>query len=440
MTGTHKNPNFAPKHIHMKILILGSGGREDAFAWRISKDIAKENLFISPGNGGSEQYATQLKFSAGDFNAIAAAVAEYQIDLLVVGPEDPLVNGIREHLEKDDRCKNLKILGPGANGAILEGSKEFAKQFMHKHGIPTALYGSFTENQASEAKEFLKKFNPPYVIKADGLAAGKGVVILDKLEEAQDHIDQVFHDKMFGAAGNKIVIEEFLTGMEVSMFALCDGKNYVMLPEAKDYKRIGEGDKGLNTGGMGTVSPVPFVDSIFMNKVIERIVKPTMKGLQTDNIDFKGFIFFGLINVNGDPMVIEYNARMGDPETQVVLPRIEGNFAQLLMDAASGNLEGQKCTFNNKINLAVILASKGYPETYEKGKEIDFPEQCDALIFHAGTKKEREKVFTNGGRVLAITAMGATIDEARAKAYKAVYEVHFNGKTFRSDIGLDLKR
>lgn len=427
-------------YTHMKILILGSGGREDALAWRISKDISKENLFIAPGNGGSEQYATQLQFSVGNFDAVVAAVAEHNIDLLVVGPEDPLVNGIREYIEKDDRCKNLKILGPGADGAILEGSKDFAKKFMVKHGIPTAKYKSFNAKQALEAKAFLKEFKPPYVIKADGLAAGKGVVILDEIEDAEDHIEQVFRDKLFGAAGNKIVIEEFLDGIEVSMFALCDGKNYVMLPEAKDYKRIGEGDTGKNTGGMGTVSPVPFVGKVFMDKVIERIVEPTVKGLQSDNIDFKGFIFFGLINVDGNPMVIEYNVRMGDPETQVVLPRIEGNFAQMLMDAASGNLEGQTMKFNSQTNLAVILASKGYPESYEKGKEMNLPENCESLIFHAGTQKDGEKILTNGGRVLAVVGQGSTIDEAREKAYKVVYEIHFNGKTFRSDIGLDLKK
>ncbi len=425
---------------HMKILILGSGGREDALAWRISKDVSKENLFIAPGNGGSDKYGNVLNFSAGDFDAVAAAVSEYSIDLLIVGPEDPLVDGIRDFLQEDDRCKNLKILGPGANGAILEGSKDFAKKFMQKYNIPTAKYRSFDASQVAEAKEFLKEFEPPYVIKADGLAAGKGVVILEKLEDAENHIDQVFAENIFGAAGNKIVIEEFLDGIEVSMFALCDGKNYVMLPEAKDYKRVGEGDTGKNTGGMGTVSPVPFVGTVFMDKVIERIVEPTVKGLQSDNIDFKGFIFFGLINVAGNPMVIEYNVRMGDPETQVVLPRIEGNFAQMLMDAASGNLEGQIVKFNNKTHLAVILASRGYPESYEKGKEIQLPLQCESTIFHAGTKIEGGQLMTNGGRVLAVVGSGATIDEARQKAYKAVYEVHFNGKTFRSDIGLDLKK
>lgn len=424
----------------MKIMITGSGGREDALAWRISQDIGKENLFIAPGNGGSKRFAQQVNVAVDDFDAIAAAVAEYSIDLLLVGPEDPLVNDIRGFLEKDKRCRNLKIVGPGADGAELEGSKDFAKKFMQKYNIPTAKYQSFTSDQALEAKNFLKSFTPPFVIKADGLAGGKGVVILEDIEKAKNHIDNVFQNKVFGKAGNKIVIEEFLEGIELSVFVLCDGKDYVLLPEAKDYKRIEDGDTGLNTGGMGTVSPLAFADAVFMEKVDRQVIKPTIQALISEKIDYKGFIFFGLMNVNGEPQLIEYNVRLGDPETQVILPRIEGNFAELLLATAESRLSGLSCKVNNSTSLAVVLVSKGYPGAYEKNKEIIIPNNDECIIFHAGSKEENGKIYTNGGRVLAVQAQGNNIEEARKIAYSTVYEVHFSGKTFRSDIGLDLNK
>lgn len=421
----------------MKILITGSGGREHALAWRLARDIGKDNIFIAPGNAGTSSCGTNLPCSFNDFEKLGEYLVSLSIDMVVVGPEEPLVNGFTDLLHHDPRFSNLLIIGPTAMGAKLEGSKDFAKQFMLRHGIPTAEYAAFTSEQKAEAQAYIRSHRGPYVMKADGLAAGKGVVITESADEAVAHIAEVFDHRIFGDAGKTLVIEQFLEGIEMSVFALTDGKNYVLLPGAKDYKRIGDGNTGPNTGGMGTVSPVPFAGPDFMNKVVTRVIEPTINGLQKDGIDYCGFVFFGLMNVQGDPYVIEYNVRMGDPETQVVMPRIGGSFAGLLQAAANGTLKNHQPETLSCTALSVVLASAGYPGPYEKGKQIDIP-QGDSLIFHAGTTLKDHSVVTSGGRVMSVVGLGASIGEARDKAYSVAHAVQFEGKTYRNDIGLDL--
>lgn len=422
----------------MKVLLLGSGGREHALCWKIRQSRKLTKLFIAPGNGGSADQGEVLDLSVSDFEGIASAIEKHSIDMLVVGPEDPLVNGIYDFLKTEKAFKDLMIIGPSAAGAVLEGSKSYAKDFMNKYGIPTAGSATFTGNELSEAKAFLQTLQAPYVLKADGLAAGKGVLILNDLKEAEKELEEMFSGK-FGDASSKVVIEDFLDGIEMSVFALTDGKDYLILPEAKDYKRIGEGDMGLNTGGMGAVSPVPFADKAFMEKVEKQIVAPTISGIQSEGFDYTGFVFFGLMNVNGDPYVIEYNVRMGDPETQAVIPRIKSDLLDLFIKAASGELNQGKLEIEDSTSLTLVLASGGYPGSYEKGGNIrGVRELREGLIFHAGTKLEDDELLTNGGRVLAITSFGRGIAQAREKVYTWVQSIRFDSMYYRKDIGLDL--
>jgi len=425
----------------MRILILGSGGRENAFAWKIAQSPLCENLFIAPGNAGSSAYATKLPVTVNDFEGIKNSVLEHKIQMMVVGPEDPLVNGIRDYFENDPQLQDVLIIGPGKSGARLEGSKDFSKQFMFKHGIPTAKYATFTSDNIAEGYAFLENMKAPYVLKADGLAAGKGVLILNELAEAKQELRSMLVDSKFGNASSRVVIEEFLSGIELSVFVLTDGKDYVILPEAKDYKRIGEGDTGLNTGGMGAVSPVPFADSIFMKKVEERIVKPTVNGLSSDGIPYMGFIFIGLMNVNGDPFVIEYNVRMGDPETEAVIPRIKNDLVQLFTSTAQGKLLDEKIAFDERTAITVILASKGYPGEIEKGKVVSGLNECgECLVFHSGTSENNHQVITSGGRVFAITSLSETFGSARTLAMGCANKIEFEGKYYRKDIGNDLEK
>ena len=423
----------------LKVLVLGSGGREHAIAWKISQSEHLERLFCLPGNPGTSAIATNIAASADDFAAVAAAVAENNIDMVVVGPENPLVAGITDFLKS--RFPALMVIGPGAEGARLEGSKEFAKDFMSRHGIPTAAYRSFTKDTVVDAKAFLKTLQPPYVLKADGLAAGKGVVIPDNLEDAYKELDEMFSGK-FGEASSKVVIEQFLKGIEVSVFVLTDGHNYLILPEAKDYKRIGDADTGLNTGGMGAVSPVPFAGREFMAKVEERIVKPTIAGLAADGIEYKGFIFIGLMNCGGDPYVIEYNVRMGDPETESVMTRISSDLLGHLEAAAKGNLASEKLQVSDQAAVTVVVVSGGYPGHYVSGYPISGIQEAsqEVNVFHMGTKLSDGKVVSSGGRVLAVTANGAGMKAAASKAYEAVAKVDFNGCYHRSDISKDLEK
>ena len=391
----------------MNILILGSGGREHTFAYKISESIRCNKLFVAPGNAGTSEIATNISIAVTDFKAIKEAVIKHQITMVIVGPEDPLVKGIVDFFRSDSELKDVLLIGPSMAGALLEGSKERAKEFMINHQIPTAAYQSFTKKSVSEGKLFLETLSPPYVLKADGLAAGKGVLIINNISEAQQELENMLTHAKFGAASSTVVIEEFLAGIELSVFVLTDGKNYKILPTAKDYKRIGEGDMGLNTGGMGAISPIPFVDEKFMKKIEDRIVIPTVKGLQAEKIDYKGFIFIGLIKVNNDPYVIEYNVRMGDPETEVVLPRIKTDLITLLEATANQNLDKIKLEIDTKTAATVMLVSGGYPEAYEKGKVISGLDTIsDSIVFHAGTLNNEDRILTNGGRVLAITSMG----------------------------------
>ena len=423
----------------MNILLLGSGGREHAIAWKLAQSPKLNKLFIAPGNPGTEMVGTNLPVNLIDFESVKGIVIENAIDLVIVGPEEPLVMGIHDSFLSDQRVRHVPVIGPTKDGALLEGSKDFAKAFMIRHSIPTAAYKSFVSGQSSEAKQFLTQLKPPYVLKADGLAAGKGVVISSDINEANKTIDEFFGGK-FGEASKKVVIEEFLNGIELSVFVLTDGKSYVILPEAKDYKRIGEGDTGLNTGGMGAISPVPFADKAFMQKVEERVIIPTIKGLAKDGIDYKGFVFIGLMNDNGNPSVIEYNVRMGDPETEVVIPRIENDLVELFDLTGKGKLSECKLSISNLVATTVILVSGGYPEDYEKGKTItELDEVRDVIAFHAGTKKVGETIVTAGGRVLALTGLSKTIDESLAKTYRAANQISYEGKYFRRDIGNDLK-
>jgi phosphoribosylamine--glycine ligase len=423
----------------MNILILGSGGREHTFAYKISESIRCNKLFVAPGNAGTSEIATNISIAVTDFNAIKESVIKRQITMVIVGPEDPLVKGIVDFFRSDSELKDVLLIGPSMAGALLEGSKERAKEFMINHQIPTAAYQSFTKKSVSEGKLFLETLSPPYVLKADGLAAGKGVLIINNILEAQQELENMLTYAKFGAASSTVVIEEFLAGIELSVFVLTDGKNYKILPTAKDYKRIGEGDMGLNTGGMGAISPIPFVDEKFMKKIEDRIVIPTVKGLQAEKIDYKGFIFIGLIKVNNDPYVIEYNVRMGDPETEVVLPRIKTDLITLLEATANQNLDKIKLEIDTKTAATVMLVSGGYPEAYEKGKVISGLDTIsDSIVFHAGTLNNEDRILTNGGRVLAITSMGTNYKEALEKSYNNIEKLHFDEMNFRSDIGFDL--
>ena len=423
----------------MNILILGSGGREHTLAYKLNQSKQLGQLFIAPGNAGTESLGINLNLSLSDFDQIKEAVLQHNINMVIVGPEDPLVNGIHDFFLSDIKLKNVAVIGPQKLAAQLEGSKEFAKEFMLRHNIPTAQYQSFTVETLSDGFAFLEKLNPPYVLKADGLAAGKGVVILNDLQEAKAELNAMLSDKKFGAASSKVVIEEFLDGIEMSCFVLTDGKNYLNLPNAKDYKCIGEGDKGLNTGGMGAISPVPFADNEFLTKVQERIVKPTMDGLQKDNISFVGFVFIGLIKVNNEPFVIEYNVRLGDPETEVILPRIKSDLVELFKATADKKLDTFNLEIDERTATTVMLVAGGYPEAYEKGDVITgLDKVTDSLVFHAGTTTKHNQIVTNGGRVLAVTSFGNDFKEALKISYKNIDKIKFENKNFRSDIGFDL--
>lgn len=422
----------------MKVLLLGSGGREHALAWKMVQSPKLEKLYVAPGNAGTAEIAENVAIAVNDFQAIADFIAENGIRMLVVGPEDPLVGGIRDFLQADGRLGGLLIVGPGKEGALLEGSKDFAKQFMQRYHIPTAGYMTVTRKNLAEGMQFLATLKPPYVLKADGLAAGKGVLIIDDLGEAQSELEQMLDGK-FGKASARVVIEEFLKGIEISVFAVTDGKGYKILGSAKDYKRVGEGDTGLNTGGMGAVSPVPFADEAFNRKVEERIVCPTVEGLKKEGIDYRGFIFFGLMNVGGEPFVIEYNVRMGDPETEVVMPRLKSDVLELFEAVASGHLEQVDLELDKRFCTTVMLVAGGYPGSYEKGNAITgIGRVKDAIVFHAGTKRQDSQVVTNGGRVIAVSAFGDTLCEALKQSYSQVAELDFKDKNYRRDIGQDL--
>ncbi|MFC4268207.1 phosphoribosylamine--glycine ligase [Polaribacter marinivivus] len=423
----------------MNVLILGSGGREHAFTLKLSESKKINKLFVAPGNAGTNKIAINVDVNPTDFDGIKNLVLNEDIKMVVVGPEAPLVEGVHDFFLSDEQLKNIPVIGPKKDGALLEGSKDFSKQFMQKHNIPTAKYQSFTKDNLQEGYAFLETLKPPFVLKADGLAAGKGVLILNSLEEAKKELKEMVSNQKFGEASSTVVIEEFLKGIELSVFVLTDGIDYKILPSAKDYKRIGEGDKGLNTGGMGAISPVPFADDAFLKKVEDLIVKPTVDGLRKDGIDYRGFIFIGLMNDNGNPSVVEYNVRMGDPETEVVLPRIESDLLDLFEGVANQNLGEKSFSITSKTATTVMLVSGGYPEAYEKNKEINGLENInESIVFHAGTSLKEDKVLTNGGRVMAITSFGENIQEALDKSYASIKKIHFDKMNFRKDIGFDL--
>jgi phosphoribosylamine--glycine ligase len=423
----------------MNILLLGSGGREHAFAWKMIQSALCTQLFVAPGNAGTAKIAKNIAVNPNDFETIKQFVLENAIKMVVVGPEDPLVNGIYDFFKNDIQISHIPVIGPSKLGAQLEGSKEFAKEFLVKNNIPTAKYESFTSETVEKGFTFLESLSPPYVLKADGLAAGKGVVILNDLQDAKDELKAMLVDAKFGSASAKVVIEEFLDGIELSCFVLTDGKNYKILPTAKDYKRIGEGDTGLNTGGMGAISPVSFADAALMQKIESQIVIPTIQGLKNDNIEYKGFVFIGLIKVGDNPFVIEYNVRMGDPETEVVIPRIKSDLVALFEAVASEKLIDFNLDIDSKTAATIVVVSGGYPEEFEKGKEIfGLDTKTESLIFHAGTKEENGKIVSNGGRVLAVTSFGDTFSTATKKSYQTIENLKFDKMNYRKDIGFDL--
>jgi phosphoribosylamine--glycine ligase len=432
---------FAPHYNHnkMTILLLGSGGREHALAWKMLQSSKCTKLFVAPGNAGTGRIATNVNLKITDFEAIKAFALSEKVEMVVVGPEDPLVKGIFDYFQNDSELNHIPVIGPSKQGAQLEGSKEFAKEFLVKHNIPTADYDSFTKETVEKGCIFLETLQPPYVLKADGLAAGKGVLIIHDLAEAKQELRNMLVDAKFGEASSKVVIEEFLDGIELSCFVLTDGVNYKILPTAKDYKRIGEGDTGLNTGGMGAVSPVPFADAILLEKIENRIVKPTIEGLKKDNIQYKGFVFIGLINVKGEPIVIEYNVRMGDPETEVVIPRLESDLVELFQAVANEKLNEINLEVTDKSAATIMVVSGGYPEEYINGKVISGTETVtDSIVFHAGTKQDNNTIITNGGRVLAVTSLGDNFEEAIKKSYQNIEKLHFDTMYYRKDIGFDL--
>ena len=423
----------------MTILLLGYGGREHALAWKMLQSPKCSKLFVAPGNAGTSAIAKNVALNISDFEAIKTFAIQEKVELVVVGPEDPLVLGIYDFFKSDATLNHIPVIGPSKVGAQLEGSKEFAKEFLVKNNIPTAAYASFTKETVEKGCEFLETLQPPFVLKADGLAAGKGVLIIQDLEEAKTELRNMLLHQKFGSASAKVVIEEFLDGIELSCFVLTDGKNYKILPTAKDYKRIGEGDTGLNTGGMGAVSPVPFADAILLEKIETRIVKPTIAGLQKDNIEYKGFVFIGLINVKGEPIVIEYNVRMGDPETEVVIPRLKSDLVELFQAVANQTLDQVSLEIDERSATTIMVVSGGYPEDYDKGFEITGLEKIqDSIAFHAATKLENDKVVTNGGRVIAITSFGDNFQEAIKKSYQNIEKLHFDKMYYRKDIGFDL--
>ncbi|MBI33795.1 MAG: phosphoribosylamine--glycine ligase [Flavobacteriales bacterium] len=425
----------------MNVLVLGSGGREHAISWKLAQSPKLSKLYVAPGNAGTTELAENLNIDVNDFNEIKKAVLANNINLVIVGPEDPLVNGVVDFFLKDEEIKNIPIIGPQAEAAQLEGSKEYSKRFMQRNNVPTAGYESFTKETLEKGLNYLETQNPPYVLKADGLAAGKGVVILNDLTAAKKELKAMLADAKFGDASRKVVIEEFMSGIELSVFVITDGKDYVILPEAKDYKRIGEGDTGLNTGGMGAISPVPFADDNFMKRVEEEVVIPTIDGFKKENLPYKGFVFIGLMNDDGNPRVVEYNVRMGDPETEVVMPRLKTDLLEIMQAVADEKLRDIEVEFEDKSATTVIMVSGGYPEAYEKGHEISGLDKTEgSIIFHAGTKEDNGKVFTNGGRVIAVTSYGKDFNEALKQSYKNTEIIDWEEKYFRSDLGFDLQK
>jgi len=423
----------------MNVLLLGSGGREHAIAWKMKQSPLLSQLYIAPGNAGTSECGTNLDIDMLNFELVKKTVLDKKINIVIVGPEEPLVKGIYDYFLKDKELSSIPVIGPSAKAAMLEGSKDFAKKFMVKYNIPTARYNTFTKETIQQGIEFLKSLRPPYVLKADGLAAGKGVVIPLTLSDAESTLKEMLLDEKFGQASKKVVIEEFLIGTELSVFVLTDGQSYHLLPEAKDYKRIGENDTGLNTGGMGAISPVPFASEKFMAKVKEQVIEPTIKGLKTENLDYKGFIFFGLINCQGEPKVIEYNVRMGDPETEVVMPRIKSDILALFTAVGKQKLSDTKLEIEERVAATVMIVSGGYPEDYEKGKVITgLAKVKDSMVFHAGTKLNNGQVLSNGGRVLAVTSLGKDLKEAIAHSYNNIAKIDFDKKYYRRDIGQDV--